>query len=97
MALSSGRGREHGKDGGGRKDAAHPSFVSSGPSRAFSVRQVEFVSRPEPDPEEREAVALALEGLFATNGLPPAYASRWRAAGIAENLDGKGEGESARD
>jgi hypothetical protein len=61
---------------------------------------VEFVSRPEPDPMDREAVALALERLFAADGLPPAYASRWRAAGIAENLDGKGkgkgEGESAR-
>jgi len=60
---------------------------------------VEFISRPEPDAKEREAVALALERLFATDGSPPAYASRWRAAGIAENLDGKGEGdsESARD
>jgi hypothetical protein len=52
---------------------------------------VEFVTRPEPDPEEREAVALALERLFAANELPPAYASRWRAAGIAENLDGEGD------
>jgi hypothetical protein len=58
---------------------------------------VEFITRPEPDPEEREAVALALERLFAADVLPPVYASRWRAAGIAENLDGKGEGESARD
>jgi hypothetical protein len=58
---------------------------------------VEFVTRPEADPQEREAVALALERLFAANGLPPAYASRWRAAGIAENLDLKGESESAHD
>ena len=42
-------------------------------------------------------MALALERLFAGDGLPPAYASRWRVAGIAENLDGEGNGESARD
>jgi hypothetical protein len=47
---------------------------------------VEFIARPEPDPEEREAVALALERLLAADELPPAYRSRWRAAGIAENL-----------
>jgi hypothetical protein len=58
---------------------------------------MEFVSHPEPGPEERKVVARALEPLFAGDGLPPAYSSRWRAAGIAENLDGEGEGESARD
>jgi len=58
---------------------------------------VEFVTRPEPDPDEREAVALALERVFGADGLPSAYVSRWRAAGIAENLDGESEGESARD
>jgi hypothetical protein len=56
---------------------------------------VEFVSRPEPDPKDREAIALALERLFAIDGLPRAYASRWQAAGIAENLEG--DSESARD
>jgi hypothetical protein len=48
---------------------------------------VEFVTRPEPDPEEQEAVALALERLFAGDELPLAYRSRWRAEGIAQNLD----------
>ena len=90
-ALSTGRAREHGKESDGRKDAAHPPFVSSRPSRPFSVRRVEFITRPEPDPEERKAVALALERLFAAEELPLAYASRWRAAGIAENLDGEGD------
>ena len=52
---------------------------------------MEFITRPEPDPEERKAVALALERLFAAEELPLAYASRWRAAGIAENLDGEGD------
>jgi hypothetical protein len=47
---------------------------------------VEFVTRPEPDPEERDAVALVLERLLDGDDLPPAYRSRWRAAGIAENL-----------
>jgi hypothetical protein len=88
VALGGGGGREHGKDCGGRKDAAHPPFVSSGRSGAFSLSRVEFVARPEPEPEEREAVALALERLLAADGLPPAYRSRWRAEGIAENLDG---------
>jgi hypothetical protein len=48
---------------------------------------VEFVIRPELDPEEQEAVALALERLFAADDLPLAYRSRWRAEGVAENLD----------
>jgi hypothetical protein len=47
---------------------------------------VEFVTRPEPDPEERDAVALALERLLERDELPPAYRSRWREEGVAENL-----------
>ena len=47
---------------------------------------MEFVTRPEPEPEERDAVALALERLLDGDDLPPAYRSRWRAVGIAENL-----------
>jgi hypothetical protein len=47
---------------------------------------VELIIRPEPDPEEREALALALERLLSSAEVPPAYTSRWRAAGIAENL-----------
>jgi len=50
---------------------------------------VEFIARPEPDPEEAEAVALALERLLLADVLPPAYESRWRTQGIAENLDGE--------
>ena len=51
---------------------------------------MEFVTRPEPDPEGREALALAVKRLL-EEALPPAYASRWRAEGIAENLDGEDE------
>jgi hypothetical protein len=29
---------------------------------------------------------LALERLLPTTGVPPAYTSRWRSAGIAENV-----------
>ena len=48
---------------------------------------MEFSIRPEPNPEEQDAVALALERLFAAGALPLAYRSRWRAEGVAENLD----------
>jgi hypothetical protein len=52
---------------------------------------VEFVARPDPDPEAREAIELALERLLRPDLLPPAYRSRWRAESIAENLDGGDE------
>jgi hypothetical protein len=55
---------------------------------------VDFIARPEPDAEAREALALALEGLLRSDELPPAYRSRWRAEGIAENLDGDDEGRA---
>lgn len=42
--------------------------------------------RPEPSPQERMAILVALERLFADGG-PPAYRSGWREAGIRENLD----------
>ena len=48
---------------------------------------MEFIIHPEPDPEEQDAVALALERLFGADELPLAYRSRWRAEGVAENLD----------
>jgi hypothetical protein len=51
---------------------------------------VDFIVHPAPDPEEQEAVALAVERLLARDELPLAYRSRWRAEGIAENL-GSGE------
>jgi hypothetical protein len=47
---------------------------------------VDFLVSPEPDPEEREALALALERLLPAADVPPAYRSRWRSAGIDENL-----------
>jgi hypothetical protein len=47
---------------------------------------VDFLVSPEPDPEEREALTLALERVLPAADGPPAYASRWRSAGIAENL-----------
>ena len=48
---------------------------------------MEFVIQPEPDPDEREAVELALERLLKPHQVPPAYESRWRDQGITENLD----------
>jgi hypothetical protein len=40
---------------------------------------MDFIARPEPDPEAREALSLALGRLLAGNEPPPAYRSRWRA------------------
>jgi hypothetical protein len=57
---------------------------------------VEFIARPEPDPEAREAIALALDRLLQTDEQPPAYRSRWRAEGVAENLDGEHEPPALR-
>ena len=50
---------------------------------------MDFETRPTPDPEQEEALTLALERLLARDVLPPAYRSRWRAEGIAENLGGE--------
>jgi hypothetical protein len=47
---------------------------------------VDFLISPEPDPEEREALAVALERLLPAADVPTAYGSMWRSAGIAENL-----------
>jgi hypothetical protein len=47
---------------------------------------VDFEARPEPDPEQEEALTLALERLLAGDTLPPSYRSLWRAEGIAENV-----------
>jgi hypothetical protein len=49
---------------------------------------VEFVLEPDPGPEEREAVTVALERLLAGEQVPDAYRSAWRQAGIVENLGG---------
>jgi hypothetical protein len=40
--------------------------------------------RPEPDPDEREAIETALRKLIAGAALPPAYTSAWRQVGIRE-------------
>jgi len=53
---------------------------------------VDFVTRPEHDPEAREVIELALERLLAEHEQPSAYGSRWRAEGIAENLDDEDRG-----
>jgi hypothetical protein len=47
---------------------------------------VELIIEPEPEPDEREAVTLALERLLSGETMPDAYRSRWRDAGIAENV-----------
>jgi hypothetical protein len=55
---------------------------------------VDFIVRPEPDPEERKALMVAVERLLAGADVPPAYKSRWRSDGIAENLGGDEEGQA---
>jgi hypothetical protein len=52
---------------------------------------VDYVARPNPDPEARKVLELALERLLRSDRPPPAYRSRWRAEGIAENLDGESD------
>lgn len=52
---------------------------------------MEFLVEPEPDPEERKALMVALERLLTGADVPPAYKSRWRAIGIVENLGGDEE------
>jgi hypothetical protein len=48
---------------------------------------VDVVIEPEPSPEEREAIELALGRLLEDEAVPPAYRSAWRRAGIAENVE----------
>ena len=50
---------------------------------------VDFEARPQPDPEQEEALTVALERLLAGDVLPAPYRSRWRAEGIAENVGGE--------
>jgi hypothetical protein len=64
-------------------------FASARRSRAFRLGRVEYVTRPEPDPEQQAALALALERLLARDVQPAAYRSLWRAEGIAENVSGE--------
>jgi hypothetical protein len=42
--------------------------------------------RPEPNADERAAILAALE-LLVDDGVPGAYRSSWRKAGIRENVD----------
>jgi hypothetical protein len=53
---------------------------------------VDFEIRPEPSPEEREAIVAALDAELALDGLPVAYRSAWREQGIRESL-GDEDGE----
>jgi hypothetical protein len=55
---------------------------------------VEFEARPEPGPEQEEALMLALERLLAGEAVPRAYLSRWRAEGIVENVRGAATNET---
>ena len=56
---------------------------------------MDFETRPQPDPEQEEALTLALERLLAGDVIPPAYRSRWRAEGIAESLGAEAANETA--
>jgi hypothetical protein len=47
---------------------------------------VDFDVEPEPTPEERAALTLALERLLAGEQVPTPYRSAWRHAGIIDNL-----------
>jgi hypothetical protein len=48
---------------------------------------VELIIDPEPDPGERDALTVALERLLQREAAPAAYGSRWREAGIRENVE----------
>jgi hypothetical protein len=48
---------------------------------------VELIIEPEPDPDERDALTAALERLLHGEATPAAYGSRWREAGIRENVE----------
>ena len=42
---------------------------------------------PQPGPNEREAIELALRRLIGRGALPAAYASAWRKAGLRDALE----------
>ena len=52
---------------------------------------MDYAITPEPTPEERAALIVALERLLARDGgalgAPPAYTSAWRQAGVRENVE----------
>jgi hypothetical protein len=47
---------------------------------------MEFKLEPEPAPEEREVVTIALKRLLGGERVPPAHRSAWRRLGVIENL-----------
>ena len=48
-----------------------------------------------PEPDDRDAVLAAVQGLLARDRVPTAYRSGWREAGIRENLgDEQPQGET---
>lgn len=53
---------------------------------------MDFVVSPDPAPQDREAIAVALEQALAFDEPPAAYKSAWRRAGIAANLGGLRDG-----
>jgi hypothetical protein len=48
---------------------------------------VDLEIEPQPSPEEREAIEVALRRLIEGPSLPPAYRSAWRAEGIREAVE----------
>ena len=42
---------------------------------------------PQPEPEEREAIEVALRRLLGRGNVPAAYASVWRKAGLREVIE----------
>jgi hypothetical protein len=45
-----------------------------------------YVVRPQPEPEEREALELALGRLLGADSGPAAYRSEWRRAALEEGV-----------
>ena len=62
---------------------------SSGRPKIFSVRIVELEITPEPSPEERAAIAGALESRGGESAGP--YRSVWRLAALLENVESAGD------
>jgi len=58
-------------------------FLSSGLAGRFSLTRMNREIRPEPSPEEREAIEEALARVASP---PPEQRSAWWRAGVAEDL-----------
>jgi hypothetical protein len=48
---------------------------------------MEVEIKPEPAPDEREAIEAALRRLIGCGTQPAAYTSAWRTAGVRESLE----------